>query len=102
MQRADARIAAPGKLELANATRANQLIVNQVRRHADNRQVALRLANHFVPSGGRNQMRESFERNHVTVVDNVPDGFVECGDSSQLTILPRDLLLSFHSEVNNA
>ena len=47
-------------------------------------------------------MCESFERDHVAVVDNVPDGFVECGDSSQLTILPRDLLLSFHSEVNNA
>ena len=35
VQRADARIAAPGKLELRDAARADQLIVNQIRRHAD-------------------------------------------------------------------
>ena len=40
MQRSHAGIAAPGKLQLRGAAGADQLIVNQVRRHADQRQVA--------------------------------------------------------------
>ena len=56
MQRADAGIATPGKRQCTGTTNTNQLIVNQVRRHPDQMQIAFFLAQNFVPGSERNQM----------------------------------------------
>jgi hypothetical protein len=67
MQRTDAGIAAPGKGHALGATHADQLIVDQIGRHADQGQAFPFLADHFVSGGKRNQMREAFHRNGVAV-----------------------------------
>ena len=51
MQRADAGIAAPGEHELVDAAHADELVVDQVRRHADQRQALALLADHLVAGG---------------------------------------------------
>lgn len=48
MQRADAGIAAPRKHELLGTTHADHLIVDQIRRHADQRQIFQLLTNDLV------------------------------------------------------
>ena len=40
MQRADAGIAAPGKHQLGDAAHADELVVDEIRRHPDQREVA--------------------------------------------------------------
>ena len=69
MQRAHARIAAPGKRELRDAARADHLVVDQIRSHADQREIAPLLTNDFVAGRKRNQVRETFQRQYVAVVD---------------------------------
>jgi glutaconate CoA-transferase subunit A len=48
VQRADARIAAPGEHHLVNAAHADELVVDEVRRHPDQRQALALLADDFV------------------------------------------------------
>ena len=73
MERTHAGIAAPGKLELGRASGADQLIVDEVRGHADQGQVAPPLADDLVARREGDQVRESFERHHVAVVYRIPD-----------------------------
>ena len=80
VQRADARVAAPGEDQLARAAGADQLVVDDVRRHPHERQVALALADDLVPGGDGDQVGEALQRDGVAVVDEVGDGVGEGGD----------------------
>ena len=78
VQRADARVAAPGEDHLRRAAHADHLVVDDVGRHADERQVAAALADDLVAGGERDQVREALERDRVAVVhvfgDRVAEG----------------------------
>ncbi len=76
MQRTDAGIATPGKRQCAGTTSTNQLIVDQVRRHPDQMQIAFFLAQNFVPGSERNQMGKTFQRHALTIVDISIDDFL--------------------------
>ncbi len=89
MQRADARIAAPGENQLRRAARADQLIVDQIRRHADQRQIAAPLTDDLVPRGERNQVCEAFQSHHITVANHFLDGLFEWKNVRQTVIMPR-------------
>jgi len=80
VQRADPRVAAPREHELPRAAHPDQLVVHDVGGHADERQLALPLADHLVPGRVRNQMREALQRNGVAVVDEVADRVCERND----------------------
>ena len=62
VQRTDAGIAAPGERQRARAAHADHLVVDQVRRHADQVQVAPALADDLVPGSERDQVREALQR----------------------------------------
>ena len=47
---------------------SDHLVVQQVGRHADQRQIADPLSDDFVPGGERDQMREPFERHAIALV----------------------------------
>ena len=69
VQRADAGIAAPGEDELVDAAHADELVVDQVRRHADQRQVLAALADDLVAGGVRDQVGEPLHRHGVAIAD---------------------------------
>ena len=69
VQRAHAGITAPGEDHLFSAARANHLIVDDIRGHADQRQVTLLLADHFVTGGKRNQVGKTFHGHGGAVLD---------------------------------
>ena len=75
VQRADARIAAPRENELVDAAHADELVVDQVRRHADQGQMLAALPYDLVAGGMRNKMGEAFQRHRVAVANGVLDGF---------------------------
>ena len=75
VQRADARVAAPREDELARAAHPDQLVVDHVRRHPDERQVAPALPDQLVAGGVRDQVGEALERDDVAVVHQVGDRF---------------------------
>ncbi|MNP42996.1 hypothetical protein D3C76_1367910 [compost metagenome] len=87
MQGTDTRVAAPGEDQLAGATGADQLIVDQVRGHAYQGQIFLALTNDFMPGGSRNQVGEAFEGDAVAVVDELLHGVVEREDFSHCRLL---------------
>jgi hypothetical protein len=80
VQRAHAGVAAPGEDELARAARPDQLVVDDVGRHPDERQPAAALARDLVARGHRDQVREALERDGVAVVDELGDGLAEGDD----------------------
>ncbi len=61
VQRTHTGVAAPGKDQLLGAAGADHLVVDQIRRHADQGQIAFLLADDFVAGRKRNQMREAFQ-----------------------------------------
>jgi hypothetical protein len=77
VQRADTGIAAPGEDQLARAARADELVIDQVRRHPDQRQVTAPLPDHLLPGGERDQVREPLHRDRVAIVDRPLYGFGE-------------------------
>src|SRR5690348_12634503 len=77
MERADARVAAPREDQLARAAHADELIVDQVGGHADEREIALALADDLVPRGEGDEMREPLERDGAPVGDVGGDRVVE-------------------------
>ncbi len=81
MQRADAGIAAPGKYQPGHAAHADELIVNEIRRHADERQSFPALTDNLVAGGMGNKMREALERDGVAVADGGLDSFGERGNT---------------------
>ena len=77
MQRADAGVPAPGEHERAGAPHPDQLVVDDVRRHAHEGQLAPPLPNQLVTRGVRDEVREALERHDVTVVDQLSHGLGE-------------------------
>jgi hypothetical protein len=81
MQRADPRIAAPGKHQAVRATHADELVVDDIRRHADQIEVLAPLADHLVAGRVRDQMGESFHRDGIAVANG---GFHGLGEGQNL------------------
>jgi len=77
MQRADARVASPGENQLLRAAGANQLVVEEIRRHPNQRQVADALTDDLVARRERNEMREALECDPMPRPDHLPDGVCE-------------------------
>src|ERR1700730_14290380 len=73
MQRADTRISTPGKSQSARAPHPDHLVIDQVRRHADEMEVAPLLSDDLVPGGVRDEMCESFQGNTLPVMHVAPD-----------------------------
>ena len=80
VQRADAGVAAPREDELPGAAHPDQLVVDDVGRHPDERQVAPPLADQLVPGRVRDQVREALERDGVAVADELGDRLGERDD----------------------
>ena len=77
VQRSDAGIAAPGKDQPVGGAHADQLIVDQIRGHADERQVLPALADHLMAGGERDEMGEAFHGHRVAVAQIGGDGVGE-------------------------
>ena len=80
VQRPDPRVAAPGEDQLAHAARADQLVVDDVRRHPDQREVTAALPDHLMARRERDQVREPLHRDRVAVVHRVGDSLRERDD----------------------
>ncbi len=80
VQRADAGVPAPREHELARAAHSDQLVVDDVGRHADECQVAPLLPDQLVAGRMRDQVREPLERDDVAVVHEVPNRVGERND----------------------
>ena len=71
---ADARVAEPGEDELAGDAGGDHLVVDEVRRQAGQRQVALALADDLVAGGEADEVGEALDRDGVAVADELGDG----------------------------
>src|SRR5215212_5856766 len=80
VQRADARVAAPRENELARAAHPDQLVVDEIRRHAHERELAPLLPDQLVPRGVRDQVREPLERDGVAVAHGALDRITKRND----------------------
>ena len=74
MQRAHTRIATPGEGQPVGASHADHLVVDQVRRHADEVQVAPALPDDLVPCREGNQVGEALQRHALAVTNMTLDG----------------------------
>ena len=70
----------PTRRQACARAHPDQLVVDQVRRHANERQLASRLADQLVPRSERDQVREALERDRVAVADERSDGLGEGRD----------------------
>src|SRR5580700_803227 len=86
MQRPNAGIAAPRKYQLRRAPRTDQLIVDQIRSHADQSQIAPFLPDNFVPRGERNEVCEAFQSHYITVANHFLDRLFEWKNVRQTVI----------------
>jgi hypothetical protein len=82
---ADAGVAAPREDQPASAAHADQLVVDQVRRHPHELEVAAALADDLVAGRKRDQVGEALQRDRVAVVDERGDRVVERHDLSHPT-----------------
>ena len=73
MQRADAGVAAPREDEFFRAAHADQLVVDQIGRHADQRQPLPSLADRLMPGSEGDQMRKPLHGDAVAVVEVAAD-----------------------------
>jgi hypothetical protein len=69
VQRPHAGVAAPRKYQLARAAHPDQLIVDQIGGHANERQVALLLSNDLVAGGEGDQVSEALQRDRPAIVN---------------------------------
>jgi hypothetical protein len=69
LQRADARIAAPGKGQASGAPHPDQLVIDHVGRHPNQVQIASPLTNDLVPGGMRNQVGKPLQRHRIPIKD---------------------------------
>src|SRR5439155_13811205 len=99
--RTEAGVAAPGEDEFARAPHPDQLVVDDVRRHPHQRELALLLADHLVARGVRDQVRESFERDGVAVADELADGLRERDDQNGNGCEPLEIVTQ-RSSVNSS
>jgi hypothetical protein len=99
VQRAHSRVAAPGEDEFAGAPGADHLVVDDVGRHPDQRQVPTPLADDLLPGGDRDQMGEALQSDRVAVADEGRDGvgegrqFGQRGSRSSPVVALRSSLL---------
>ena len=84
VQAADPRVAAPGEDELAGATHADHLVVDDVRGEAHEREVAAALPDDLVARDRRDEMGEPFERDRVAVPYEIGDRLRELYDLGPL------------------
>ena len=80
VQRPDAGVAAVGEDELARGAHADHLVIEDVRRHPDQLEVAAPLAQDLVAGGERDQVGEALEGDRVAVVDDPRHGLAQGGD----------------------
>jgi hypothetical protein len=71
------RIAGPRKHELLGASHSDELVVNDVRRHANEREFATPLADDLVTRRERNQVSKPLQRDSVAIMDLVSNGLVK-------------------------
>jgi hypothetical protein len=88
VQRADARVAAPAEHQPAGHAHADHLLVDQVRGHPDQREVAALLADHLLPGQRRDEVGEALEGQHVAVVDQAGDRLAQACDLGHLLGCP--------------
>jgi hypothetical protein len=74
VQRADARVATPREDQLARAASPDELVVDDVRGHPDEGQIAPPLPDHFAPGGERDEVCETFHGHRIAVVHGPLDG----------------------------
>src|SRR5712691_11185589 len=72
VQRAHPRVAAPGKHQLLRTAHADELVIEEVRRHADEREALAALADDLVSGRERDQVGEPLHRDHIAI----PNGFL--------------------------
>jgi hypothetical protein len=77
MERSDAGVTPPGEHQPGGAACADQLIVDEVRCHAHERQLAASLADDFVPGGEGNEVREALHGDDVPIMDHRLDGVAQ-------------------------
>ena len=77
LQRPDPRVAAPREGQAVDAAGADQLVVDDVGRHAHEVQVTPALADDLVPGGVRDQVRETLHRHGVAVAHEARHRLVE-------------------------
>ena len=77
VQGADPRVAAPGEDEPFRATHADHLIVENVRRHADQSQSAPLLPDDLMASRIGNEVREALHCDRIAVPHMGGDGFLQ-------------------------
>ena len=69
VQRSDSRVPGPGEDQLAGAARPDQLVVDDVRRHPDQREVLAALPDDLVTCRVRDQVGEALHSDGVAVVN---------------------------------
>ena len=82
VQRADAGVAAPRENQLFRAAHPDELVIYQIRRHADQRQVFLALTDDLVTRRMGDKVREAFHGHFVAIVDKARDRRGQGGDVS--------------------
>lgn len=87
VQRAHARIAAPGKAQRRRAAGTDQLVVNQVRGHPHQPQVAFALADHLVAGGVRDQVGKAFHCHAIAICDQLCHGLGQGNDVGHSRLL---------------
>ena len=80
IQATDTRVAEPAEDELAGDACRDHLVVDHVRRHPRQGQVASALADDLVACRERDEMREAFDRDRVAVAHDVADRVGHRGD----------------------
>jgi hypothetical protein len=93
VQRADAGVAAPGEHELARASGTDHLVVHDVRRHPDQREVAAALTDDLLAGGDRDEVGESLQCDARAVLDKRGDTLRERYPLGHATSLPCGLCL---------
>ena len=93
VQRADARVAAVGEHELAGGAHPDHLVVEDVRRHPDQLELAPALAQQLVAGGERDQVGEALHRDRVAVGDERRQCVRECRDFSHARSPGRTIML---------
>jgi len=80
IEAAHARVAEPAEDQLPGHSRRHHLVVNDIRRHPGEDQVAPALANDLVTGGEGDEVREALDRDRVAVPYELGDGVVHRGD----------------------
>ena len=77
MQGTHARVAAPREDQLFGTAGADHLVVDEIRRHAHQRQVTFFLTDDFMACRKRDQVGKAFHADRVAIVDVAAHSFLE-------------------------